>query len=74
MPSQSGIRVERIPGSPRAILWLEREPVNSMTLEFWRALSNAFDALERDETVCATAESALMRELLTTFRERRCRG
>lgn len=51
MPSQSGIRVERIPGSPRAILWLEREPVNSMTLEFWRALSNAFDALERDETV-----------------------
>jgi enoyl-CoA hydratase/carnithine racemase len=51
MSSQSGIRVERTPGSPRAILWLEREPVNSMTLDFWRALSNAFDALERDETV-----------------------
>jgi len=52
MPApSSGVRIERAEGSPRAVIWLEREPVNSMTLEFWRALSGALDALERDDTV-----------------------
>lgn len=55
MPApSSGVRIERAERAPRAVIWLEREPVNSMTLEFWRALSGALDALERDETVRAS--------------------
>jgi enoyl-CoA hydratase/carnithine racemase len=48
-----GVRIERGKGAT-AVVWLEREPVNSMSLEFWRALADALSALERDPKVRST--------------------
>ncbi len=52
--TKTGVRVDRAAGAAHAVVWLEREPVNSMTLEFWRALADALTALENDATVRAT--------------------
>lgn len=52
--TKTGVRVDRAAGAAHAVVWLEREPVNSMTLEFWRALADALKALENDATVRAT--------------------
>ena len=52
-PKKSFVRVARGGSLPAnvAVVWLEREPVNSMTLELWTALADALTALENDETV-----------------------
>jgi len=48
----SGVRIERRekPYS-YAVLWLGSEPVNSMTLELWSAISDALTELEQDPAV-----------------------
>lgn len=49
--------VERREGQPYAIIWLQREPVNAMSLGLWRALAAAVERLEADPQVCErTAE------------------
>tara|TARA_B100000003_G_scaffold115649_1_gene103542 strand:+ start:15761 stop:16075 length:315 start_codon:yes stop_codon:yes gene_type:complete len=53
MADDVGVRIERGKGAT-AVVWLEREPVNSMSLEFWRALADALSALERDPKVRST--------------------
>ena len=48
------VRIERgrdAASSHVVTVWLEREPVNSMTLELWTALGVALTALEGDESV-----------------------
>jgi len=53
MAHDVGVRIERGKDAT-AVVWLEREPVNSMSLEFWRALADALTELERDPKVRAT--------------------
>lgn len=46
------MRIERTRANGAvAIVWLESEPVNSMTLELWSALADALTSLENDSTV-----------------------
>jgi len=46
------VRIERTRANGAvAIVWLESEPVNSMTLELWSALADALTSLENDSTV-----------------------
>ena len=52
-PFHPGVRVEwhalaRAGGKRYAVVWLGSEPVNSMTLELWTAMSDTLDFLERD--------------------------
>lgn len=47
----SGVRIEFKEKLGYAILWMGSEPVNSMTLELWTALSDALTELERDPKV-----------------------
>mmetsp|Transcript_7468 Transcript_7468/g.11741 ORF Transcript_7468/g.11741 Transcript_7468/m.11741 type:complete len:270 (+) Transcript_7468:84-893(+) len=42
----SGVRVELREAAGYAVLWMGSEPVNSMTLELWTALSDALTELE----------------------------
>jgi 3,2-trans-enoyl-CoA isomerase len=49
---ESPVRIERTRANGAvAIVWLESEPVNSMTLELWSALADALTSLENDSTV-----------------------
>jgi 3,2-trans-enoyl-CoA isomerase len=53
VPFHPGVRVEwhalpRAGGKSYAVVWLGSEPVNSMTLELWTALSDTLDFLEAD--------------------------
>jgi len=49
---ESPVRIERTRANGAvAIVWLESEPVNSMTLELWSSLADALTSLENDSTV-----------------------
>ena len=52
LPFHPGVRVEwrTLPRVDKryAVMWLGCEPVNSMTLELWQAMSDTLDALEAD--------------------------
>jgi enoyl-CoA hydratase/carnithine racemase len=57
----SPVRIERIArakGAVVAVVWLESEPVNSMTLELWSALADALTSLENDSTVRRAARGS----------------
>jgi len=46
------VRVERSRSNAAiAVVFLENEPVNSMTLELWLALAEALESLEDDHSV-----------------------
>jgi 3,2-trans-enoyl-CoA isomerase len=60
MARDVGVRIERGKDAT-AVVWLEREPVNSMSLEFWRALADALTELERDPKVRATRSTRASR-------------
>jgi len=46
------VRVERSRSNAAiAVVFLENEPVNSMTLELWLALAEALESLEDDRSV-----------------------
>lgn len=45
------LRVERREGRPWAVVFLQREPVNAMSLRLWRALAAAVERLEADPEV-----------------------
>ena len=51
--NKNGVRIEfkETKAGSYAILWMGSEPVNSMTLELWTALSDALTELERDPKV-----------------------
>jgi 3,2-trans-enoyl-CoA isomerase len=58
---ESPVRIERIArakGAVVAVVWLESEPVNSMTLELWSALADALTSLENDSTVRRAARGS----------------
>lgn len=50
-PTNSGVRIEFKEKEGYAIVWIGSEPVNSMTLELWTALSDALGDMERDPKV-----------------------
>jgi Delta3-Delta2-enoyl-CoA isomerase len=57
--TESPVRIERTRANGAvAIVWLESEPVNSMTLELWSALADALTSLENDSTVRRAARGA----------------
>ena len=70
-PFHPGVRVEwhalaRAGGKRYAVVWLGSEPVNSMTLELWTALSDTLDFLERDpNTSGAVFASELKKPIFT---------
>ena len=64
MADDVGVRIERGKGAT-AVVWLEREPVNSMSLGFWRALADALSALERDPKVRSTRSTRSFRFVST---------
>lgn len=60
--TKSPVRIERTRANGAvAIVWLESEPVNSMTLELWSALANALTSLENDPTVRRCAARVMLR-------------
>ena len=66
-----GVRVEtrtlpRAGGKRYAILWLGSEPVNSMTLELWTALSENLTALESDPNVSGVVFASELKKPIFT--------
>ena len=59
------VRTERRDGG-FAVVWLQREPVNTMDLTFWKELSAALAAAEADPSVRGLIfASALQRSVFT---------
>ena len=70
-PFHSGVRVEwhalaRGGGKCYAVVWLGSEPVNSMTLELWTAMSDTLDFLERDPTVSGAVFASELKKPIFT--------
>uniref|UniRef100_A0A7S1QJ94 Uncharacterized protein n=1 Tax=Alexandrium catenella TaxID=2925 RepID=A0A7S1QJ94_ALECA len=61
----AGISTEKSPGGV-AVITLAKEPVNSMNLDFWQGLLQAFEACENDPSVRAVIfRSGLKRSVFT---------
>ena len=70
-PFHPGVRVEwhtlaRGGGKRYAVVWLGSEPVNSMTLELWTAMSDTLDFLERDPTVSGAVFASELKKPIFT--------
>lgn len=66
------VRVERLEGQPFATAFLQREPVNAMSLALWRALAVAIERLEADPEVRGVIiASGLRRPIFTAGQDLR---